>query len=129
MTQIVAGGDEDRIGEILAEDVRFLPPTHWASWTGRDPVAKLLGHVGGLFRDFRYRRVRGAGRDRALDSRCRVGDLDAVGVDRVTLDEDGLIAILEVAMRPQRSAGALRAAMEARLRADPRFAGFRKALS
>ncbi|MGD9862485.1 MAG: nuclear transport factor 2 family protein [Pseudodonghicola sp.] len=127
--EIIASGDHDKFAEVLAEDVRFLPPTYWATWTGRAPVAAVLGHVGQVFTDFRYRRVMGAGRDWALEFQCKVEGLDAVGVDLITLDDDGLIALFEVVMRPLKTVGALREAMNARVKTDPRFAEYRKALS
>jgi hypothetical protein len=129
MQEIVASGDDSLIGEILAENVRFLPPTYWKTWTGRDAVAAVLGHVGQVFSDFRYRRVMGEGCDWALEFQCKIGDLDAVGVDLITLDGDGLIEVFEVAMRPLKSVGALRDAMNARVMTDARFLRFRDALS
>lgn len=129
MKEIVASGDDAAIATILAEDVAFLPPTYWKTWTGRAPVAAVLGHVGAVFSDFTYRRVMGEGADWALEFQCRIGDLDAVGVDLITLDEDGLIARFEVVMRPLKSVAALREAMNARVMADPRFLEFRTALS
>ena len=129
MQEIVASGDDSLIGEILAENVRFLPPTYWKTWTGRDAVAAVLGHVGQVFSDFHYRRVMGEGCDWALEFQCKVGDLDAVGVDLITLDGDGLIEVFEVAMRPLKSVGALRDAMNARVMTDARFLRFRDALS
>ena len=129
MMEIVAKGEEDAIHTILAEGVEFRPPTYWATWTGRAPVAAVLGHVGNVFSDFRYRRVMGDGKDWALEFQCKIGDLDAVGVDLVTLDDDGLIAEFEVVMRPFKSVGALREAMNARVATDARFLEFRKALS
>ncbi len=129
MQEIVAKGDDEAIKTILAEQVRFLPPTYWKIWTGRAPVAAVLGHVGQVFSDFRYRRVMGAGNDWALEFQCKIGDLDAVGVDLITLDEDGLIAEFEVVMRPHKSVGALRDAMNSRVMSDPRFLKFRDALS
>ncbi len=129
MMEIVASGDDSLIGEILAEDVRFMPPTYWATWTGREPAAAVLGHVGKVFQDFRYRRVMGDGKDWALEFQCKVGDLDAVGVDLITLNDDGLIETFEVVMRPYKTVGALREAMNARVQTDPRFLKFREALS
>ncbi|MEO1732129.1 MAG: nuclear transport factor 2 family protein [Pseudomonadota bacterium] len=126
---IVASGDHTRIETILAEDVTFQPPTYWATWTGRAPVAAVLGHVGAVFEDFRYRRVMGNGADWALEFQCRVGQYDAVGVDLITLNDGGLIQHFEVVMRPHKTIGALREAMNARVMTDPRFLKFKEALS
>ncbi|MCF6233916.1 MAG: nuclear transport factor 2 family protein [Rhodobacteraceae bacterium] len=128
MQEVVALGDDSLIAGLLAEDVRFLPPTYYKTWTGRDAVAAVLGHVGQVFSDFRYRRVMGEGRDWALEFQCKVGDLDAVGVDLITLDEAGKIAVFEVVMRPHKTIGALREAMNKRVMSDPRFLKFRDAL-
>ena len=128
MMEVVAKGDADAIAPLLAEDVRFLPPTYWAVWQGRDAVAAVLGHVGQVFSEFRYRRVMGDGADWALEFQCKIGDLDAVGVDLITLDADGLISEFEVAMRPLKSVAALREAMNARVKTDPRFLKFADAL-
>ncbi len=129
MQEVVAKGDETLIQELLAEDVRFSPPTYYSTWTGREPVAAVLGHVGQVFSDFRYRRIMGGGDDWALEFRCKVGDLDAVGVDLITLNRDGLIQDFEVVMRPYKTIGALRDAMMARVMKDPRFLEFKTALS
>ena len=115
MQEVVAKGDEALIHQLLAEDVQFLPPTYYSTWTGRAPVAAVLGHVGQVFSDFRYRRVMGAGKDWALEFQCKVGDLDGIGVDLVTLNDDGLIQVFEVVMRPYKTVGALRDAMMARV--------------
>ena len=129
MMDVVAKGDDSQIAGLLAEDVQFRPPTYWKTWTGREPVAAVLGHVGQVFSDFRYRRVMGDGNDWALEFECKVGDLDAVGVDLITLGDDGLIQLFEVAMRPYKSVGALREAMNTRVMTDARFLKFRDALS
>ena len=128
MIDVVAKGHEADILPLLAADVRFRPPTYWATWTGREPVAAVLGHVGRVFSDFRYRRIMGAGNDWALEFQCKVGELDAVGVDLITLNEAGEIAEFEVAMRPLKSVEALRAAMNAAVGDDARFLTFREAL-
>ncbi|RLK00573.1 nuclear transport factor 2 family protein [Ruegeria conchae] len=129
MQDVVAKGDESLIRELLAEDVRFLPPTYYSTWTGREPVAAVLGHVGQVFSDFRYRRIMGDGNDWALEFQCKVGDLDAVGVDLITLNTDGLIQDFEVVMRPYKTVGALREAMMARVMKDARFLKFKDALN
>lgn len=118
-------GDEAALRPLLAPEVAFLPPTYWARWEGPEAVAAVLGHVAQVFEDFSYRRVMGSGRDWALEFRCRIGGLDAVGVDLVTFDEDGRVALFEVCMRPHRTVGALREAMNARVAGDPRFAALR----
>ena len=129
MHKDIAKGDESLIAGLLAENVRFLLPTYYKTWTGREPVTALLGHVAQVFSDFRYRRVMGEGRDWAMEFQCKVGNLDAVGVDLITLDDDGLIVEFEVVMRPHKTIGALRDAMTARVMSDPRFLKFRDALS
>ncbi|MBI1416979.1 MAG: nuclear transport factor 2 family protein [Limimaricola sp.] len=122
-------GDEAALAPLLSPVVQFLPPTYWARWQGPEAVAAVLGHVGQVFTDFRYRRVMGHGPDWALEFQCKVGDLDAVGVDLITLDADGLIAQLEVVMRPLKTVAALREAMNARVATDPRFLKLRDALT
>lgn len=127
--EVVAKGDETAIAELLAEDVTFMPPTYWKTWTGRAPVAAVLGHVGQIFNEFRYRRIMGDGKDWALEFQCKVGDLDTVGVDLLTLNDEGLIQNFEVVMRPYKTIGALREAINARVMTDARFLEFRKSLS
>jgi len=129
MQAVVAKGDKTAIAPLLAENVRFMPPTYWKTWTGRDAVAAVLGHVGQVFSDFEYRRVMGEGIDWALEFQCKVDGLDAVGVDLITLDADGSIAQFEVVMRPHKTIGALRDAMNARVMHDPAFLIHKDALS
>lgn len=126
--EVASKGDENGLRSILAENVEFRPPTYYATWTGKEPVAAVLGHVGQVFQDFKYRRVMGEGKDWALEFECKVGELDAVGVDLLTLDDDGLIENFEVVMRPYKSIGALKTAMMERVQTDVRFLEFRKAL-
>ncbi|UWR99951.1 nuclear transport factor 2 family protein [Phaeobacter inhibens] len=129
LQEVVAKGDDSQIASLLAEDVQFLPPTYWKTWTGRAPVAAILGHVGQIFGDFRYRRIMGNGDDWALEFQCKIGEFDAVGVDLITLNSDGLIARFEVVMRPYKSIGVLREAIMARVTSDPRFLHYQSALS
>jgi len=129
MLNVVAKGDEEAIKDLLAEDVKFQPPTYYKTWTGRDPVAAVLGHVGKVFSEFKYRRIMGEGVNWACEFECKIGTLDAVGVDLITLGNTGLIDRFEVVMRPYKSVGALREAMNQRVMRDARFLGFKDALS
>ncbi|NOX38973.1 MAG: nuclear transport factor 2 family protein [Alphaproteobacteria bacterium] len=119
MQAIITNRDSAAIGSILAENIEFLPPTYWKTWTGRETVSLILGHVFTVLTDFRYRRVLGDDLDWSLEFLCKINDLDAVGVDLITLDSQGLIVRFEVVMRPQKSVAALRKAMNAHVLADP----------
>ena len=129
MQEIVAKGDEQAMKEILSPNVQFKPPTYYKTWTGRDPDAAILGHVGKIFQDFAYTRKMGHDQNWALEFKCKIGELDIVGVDLITLGEDGLIDILEVTMRPLKSISELREAINSRVLKDPRFLKFKSALS
>ena len=129
MQEIVAKGDEEAIKKILSPNVQFKPPTYYKTWTGRDPVSAILGHVGKIFQEFTYTRIMGQDQNWALEFNCKIGDLDIVGVDLITLGEDGLIDILEVTMRPLKSISKLREAINSRVMKDTRFLAFKSALS
>lgn len=125
----VLADEHDKISSLMAEDITFQPPTYWATWNGRDAVAAVLGHVGEVFSDFEYRRVMGADDYWALEFQCKIDGLDCVGMDLVTLNKDGLMQEFEVLMRPYKTIGALRAAMNDRVSKDPTFAKHKSALS
>ena len=125
----VLANDHSQVPSLMADDVKFQPPTYWATWNGRDAVAAVLGHVNEVFEDFEYRRVMGSGNDWALEFQCKVEGLDCVGVDLITLNDEGLMQTFEVVMRPHKTIGALRAAMNERVAKDPAFLKHKSALS
>ncbi len=125
----VLANQHEHVPHLMAEDVRFMPPTYWKTWTGRDAVSAVLGHVNEVFTDFEYRRVFGSGNDWALEFQCKVEGLDCVGADLITLNDAGLMQVFEVVMRPHKTIGALRDAMNARVMSDARFLKFKDALS
>jgi hypothetical protein len=125
----VLADNHSDVPALMAEDVTFQPPTYWATWNGREAVGAVLSHVNEVFTDFEYRRVMGAGKDWALEFQCKVDGLDCVGVDLFTLNDDGLIQEMEVVMRPHKTIGALRAAMNERVAKDPAFLKHKSALS
>ncbi|MEM7670374.1 MAG: nuclear transport factor 2 family protein [Pseudomonadota bacterium] len=124
--EMLESHDAKALTEMLHDQVVFRPPTYWAEWQGREPVAILLEHVSNIFEDFRYRRTWSDGINHALEFQARVGDLDIVGVDLITTDEAGLITEFEVVARPYKTVGALREAMMARVTKDPRMLKFAK---
>jgi hypothetical protein len=126
---LVLANEHDGVPALMADDVKFQPPTYWATWNGRDAVAAVLAHVNEVFTDFEYRRVMGSGNDWALEFQCKVEGLDCVGVDLITLNADGLMQNFEVVMRPYKTIGALRAAMNERVSKDPAFMKHKSALS
>ncbi|MFT6675007.1 MAG: hypothetical protein ACJAVM_001193 [Sulfitobacter sp.] len=126
---MVLSGDHDSVAALMAEDIRFMPPTYWATWNGREAVAAVLGHVGDVFEDFRYRRVMGEDGYWILEFECKIGGLDCVGLDLITLNDKDEMQQLEVVMRPHKTIGALRDAMNKRVAKDPRFLKLRAALS
>ena len=93
------------------------------------PVAAILVHVGQVLSKFTYHPIMGSGKDWALEFACKVGELDAVGVDLLTLDDAGLIVKFEVVMRPHKTVGALREAMNVKVISEARFLKFKSALS
>lgn len=126
---LVLANEHDGVPALMADDVKFQPPTYWATWNGRDAVAAVLAHVNEVFTDFEYRRIMGSGNDWALEFQCKVEGLDCVGVDLITLNADGLMQNFEVVMRPYKTIGALRAAMNERVSKDPAFMKHKSALS
>ena len=72
--EIVSKGDEEAIKEILSQEVKFKPPTYYKTWTGREPVAAVLGHVGKIFHEFEYTRIMGSNNDWALEFKCKIGN-------------------------------------------------------
>lgn len=125
----VLADNHSAVPTLMAEDITFQPPTYWATWNGRDAVAAVLGHVNQVFEDFEYRRVMGADYDWALEFQCKIDGLDCVGVDLVTLNDEGLMQHFEVVMRPYKTIGALRAAMNERVMKDLSFMKHKAALS
>ena len=88
-------------------------------WSNRTPDARLyaliLTTVSEVFQDFTYHREIVGDNNWALEFSARVGDLPLKGIDLIRLDDDGLIAELEVFVRPYNGLRALGVAMARRL--------------
>ena len=113
----------DELASIFDDNIIFKPPTYWKDWQGKEVVARILNHVGSVFKNLEYKRVLCSGSDYFLEFSCNIGQLNATGVDMITLDDRGLIKNFEVVMRPYKSVGELRKAMTLLTSKDPFFSG------
>ena len=110
---------------FLDQNVVFKPPTYWKQWQGKEVVARILTHVGSVFKNLKYKRVLCNNSDYFLEFSCNIGQLDATGVDMITLNDHGLIESFEVVMRPYKSVGQLRKSMTLLTSNDPFFKKFK----
>ena len=111
----------DDLESIFDKNIIFKPPTYWKEWQGKEVVARILSHVGSVFKNLEYKRVLCNDLDYFLEFNCKIGDLDATGVDMITLNKRGLIEKFEVVMRPYKSVGELRKSMTLLTSNDPFF--------
>ena len=119
----IKSNNVDELKTILDQNVVFKPPTYWKEWQGREVVARILTHVGSVFKNLEYKRVLCNSSDYFLEFSCNIGELDATGVDMITINEQGLIKNFEVVMRPYKSVGELRKSMTLLTSSDPFFSG------
>ena len=117
----IKSNDADHLESIFDENILFMPPTYWKEWQGKEVVARILSHVGSVFKNLEYKRVLCNDLDYFLEFNCKIGDLDATGVDMITLNKQGLIEKFEVVMRPYKSVGVLRKSMTFLTSNDPFF--------
>ena len=111
----------DDLKSIFDENITFKPPTYWKEWQGKEVVARILSHVASVFKNLEYKRVLFNGSDYFLEFSCKIGHLDATGVDMISLNSEGLIENFEVVMRPYKSVGELRRSMTLLTSGDPFF--------
>ena len=107
----IKSNNVDQLESIFDENILFKPPTYWKEWQGKEVVARILSHVGSVFKNLEYKRVLCNDLDYFLEFNCKIGDLDATGVDMISLNKRGLIEKFEVVMRPYKSVGELRKSM------------------
>ena len=117
----IKSNNANELEAILDQNVVFKPPTYWKQWQGKEVVARILSHVGTVFKNLEYKRVLCNSSDYFLEFRCNIGQLDATGVDMITLNGRGLIENFEVVMRPYKSVGELRKSMTLLTSNDPFF--------
>jgi len=104
--RIVADREMAALNDLPAENVEFHSPFVWTPKRGRDQTRMILTLVSGVFEDFTYHRQWIDGGEWALELSARIGDLEAKGLDLISLGARGEITRFEVLIRP---ANALRA--------------------
>ena len=117
----IKSNNADELASIFDDNIIFKPPTYWKDWQGKEVVARILNHVGSVFKNLEYKRVLCNDSDYFLEFSCKVGHLDATGVDMISLNKLGLIEKFEVVMRPYKSVGELRKSMTLLTSRDPFF--------
>ena len=117
----IKSNNADELASIFDDNIIFKPPTYWKDWQGKEVVARILSHVGSVFKNLEYKRVLCNDSDYFLEFSCKVGHLDATGVDMISLNKLGLIEKFEVAMRPYKSVGELRRFVNLLTSDDPFF--------
>ena len=117
----IKSNNADELASIFDDNIIFKPPTYWKNWQGKEVVARILNHVGSVFKNLEYKRVLCNDSDYFLEFSCKVGHLDATGVDMISLIKLGLIEKFEVVMRPYKSVGELRKSMTHLTSDDPFF--------
>lgn len=99
-------------GAVLHSPITFRP------FEGKEAIARLLGILMQVFRDFRYTdELTAEDGTKALIFRTRVGDRDVEGLDLIRFDEAGLIRDFTVMVRPRSAVEALLREVSSRLTA------------
>ena len=63
----IKSNNVDHLESIFDENIRFKPPTYWKEWHGKEVVARILSHVGSVFKNLEYKRVLCNGSDYFLE--------------------------------------------------------------
>jgi hypothetical protein len=113
----VQSGDMALLHSIVAEDAALLSPAFWKPRVGRDKVVMVLKAVSETFEDLTYTKEWIDGNEIILEFDTRVGDKTLKGIDRITLNDDGLLTEIEVLIRPMNGLMALAAALDGKLKA------------
>jgi len=113
----VLAGDHDAALVTIADDVTFRSPAVHKPYHGKQQVDGILRLVATVFENFRYTAEWRDGATTILFFEANVGDRELQGIDILEENEDGLVAVLTVMIRPLSGLQAVAATMAARLSA------------
>lgn len=85
---------------LIAEDAVISSPAFFAPKQSKPYVMAILNAVNEGFEDFVYTKEWIDGRDIILEFNARIGDKKLKGIDRITVNDKGQLAHIEVLIRP-----------------------------
>lgn len=85
---------------LIAEDAVISSPAFFAPKQSKPYVMAILNAVNEGFKDFVYTKEWIDGRDIILEFNARIGDKKLKGIDRITVNDKGQLAHIEVLIRP-----------------------------
>ena len=100
--EIIATGDVTRLPSILSDEVVFRSPAFFKPYPGKEATVLVLSTVIKVFENFVYYRTfyTPDGSSAVLEFGANIGDKSLKGIDMFRFDADGLIAEMEVMIRP-----------------------------
>jgi hypothetical protein len=111
----VESRDLDALVACLRPDVRLESPIAYRPFRGHEQVREVLGHVLEVLEDFHYVDDLAGDGTHALLFRAHIGATEVEGLDHLRLDEQGLVTVLTVMVRPLSAAVALAQQMAPRV--------------
>ncbi|PWE17214.1 nuclear transport factor 2 family protein [Marinicauda salina] len=98
--EAVAARDASRMDAIIAEGCELHSPVVWKPSADKAYLIHILQGVIDIVEGFDYRREWVDGDEIILEFTGSVDGKDLVGIDRISLDDQGRMARLEVLIRP-----------------------------
>lgn len=98
--EFVAAPTLELLEPLIAEECAFRSPAFWNPKIGKDITMTVLMAVTRVVSDFSYTKEWTDGRDIILEFDATIGGRSVKGIDRITLNEDGLAVEFEVLIRP-----------------------------
>jgi hypothetical protein len=92
--------DREKLASIVAEDCELHSPVIWKPSNDRHYILHILMGVIQIVEDFDYRKEWVDGNEVILEFTGSVDGMGLVGFDRITVDDDGKMARIEVLIRP-----------------------------
>ncbi len=89
-----------QFSDLIAGDAKISSPAYWSPKGPKSYVMTILTAVTENFEDFHYTKEWVDGSDILLEFTARVEETNLRGIDRITLNDDGLLVHLEVMIRP-----------------------------